>query len=289
VPARVGARVAQHGVGAPVGCQHRVAFPLARPHVVGGVGHVAGVGAGDQAGPAGVAREDPVLGQVRRADAGAIHRGGGEVGTLVGAQAELAAAVPAVPPDLVAVILPGPGEVVADGQVLDRDTGGLPDLDAVPPAAGVVVLELRTGRARAAGRAVAAVDDHPVPVQAPDVDARSGDPDTGRRPGLALLVVHPRPDQHPVPGAGGLHGRLNGRVVRDTWRAGRPVLPLQTSTARAWCDRAGCAQGAARDCPAASAGSPAIATAEAAMNSHDRLMWFSRPERLDRRGRAAIG
>src|SRR5713101_5991959 len=77
--------------------------PLARADVVGGIGHVAGVGPRDRA-AAGIADKDPVLGQVRRVNiARVIHRGRGEIGAAVTAEADLPAAVAAVPPDLVSL------------------------------------------------------------------------------------------------------------------------------------------------------------------------------------------
>lgn len=66
-------------------------------------------------------------------------------------------------------------------------------------------------------------------------------------------------------------GTAASGITLGPWGHG-VVLPLQTSRARGWCERAWCAPVAARDCPAASVGSPVIASAEAAMNSHDRLL-----------------
>ena len=86
----------------------------------------------------------------------------------------------------------GARQVVADGEVLDGDAAGLQDLDAVPADAAVGVLERGAGRAGLRGGPVAAVDDDPVAVQAADVDARSLDPDPGRGPLGALLVVDAR-------------------------------------------------------------------------------------------------
>jgi hypothetical protein len=198
-----------------------MAHPLARADVVRGVGHVAPVGLLDHARAPRVAHEDPVLGQVRAVDVGRpVHRGGAQVGAAVGAHADLAALVAAVPPDLVAVAA-GPGEVVADGQVLDGDSAGLVDDDAVPADAAVGVLERGAGRAGLAGRPIAAVDDDLVPVQATDVQARRLDPDAGRGPLRALLVIDARPDQDPVTGAGRVDRALHGRVHRHPARARR--------------------------------------------------------------------
>src|SRR5262249_58736518 len=116
-------------------------------------------------------------------------------------QADLAAAVAAVPPDLVAMPV-GPGEVVADGQVLHGDPAGLPDDDAVTAGTAIGVLERGAGGARPAGGPVAAVNDDTVPVQAPGVPARLLGPNA--RPGAlgALLVVDAPADQEPGPRVG---------------------------------------------------------------------------------------
>src|SRR5262249_51888677 len=178
------------------------AHPLARADIVGRVGHVARVGLLDHARAARVADEDPVLGQVRAVQVGRpVHRGGAQVGAAVRAHGDLAAAVAAVPPDLVAVPA-GPGQVVADGQVLDADPAGLSDGDAVAARTAVGVLECGRRRAGLARGPVAAVDDDTVAVQPADVQVWLLDPDAGRGPLGALLVVDARPDQDPVARAG---------------------------------------------------------------------------------------
>src|SRR5215470_12263626 len=220
-----------------------VAHSLARADVVGGVGHVARVGLLDHARAPRIAYEDPVLGQVRALQVGRpVHRGGAQVGAGVGAHADLAAAVTAVPPDLVAVPA-GPGQVVADGEVLDGDPAGLPDDDAVTADPASKVLERGAGRAGLAGGPVAAVDDDAVPVQAADMQAWLLDPDTGRGPPGAFLVVDARPDQDPVAGLGRVDRALHGPEYRPrrAWRArlGAPVAHEQ---------HAGPALGRARRC-----------------------------------------
>ena len=108
---------------------------------------------------------------------------------------------------------PVPAGIVADGQVLDGDPAGLVDLDAVPAGAAVGVLQRRAGRAGLAGGPVAAVDDDLVAVQAADVQVRRLDPDAGRGPLRALLVVDARLDQNPVTGTGRVDRGLDGLVV----------------------------------------------------------------------------
>src|SRR5215470_6834346 len=211
-----------------------VAHSLARADVVGGVGHVARVGLLDHARAPRVAHEDPVLGQVRALQVGRpVHRGGTQVGAGVGAHADLAAAVAAVPPDLVAgpAVPAGPGEVVADGEVLDGHPAGLEDLDAVAADAAVGVLQRRARWAGLAGGPVAAVDDDAVPVEAAEVQVWLLDPDAGPGPLGALLVVHARPDQDPVTGVGRIDRVLHGREDRSRRarraRLGTPVAHEQ--------------------------------------------------------------
>src|SRR5207302_9283118 len=64
-------------------------------------------------GALGVAREDAVHGH-RRRRALVVHGRGGEIGARVAPHADRAAAIAAVPPDLVPLL--GVREVVADGQ-----------------------------------------------------------------------------------------------------------------------------------------------------------------------------
>src|SRR5438105_779866 len=86
-------------------------------------------------------------------------------------------AVAAVPPDLVPVVAVL-GQVIAHGQVLDRDSAGLRHHHPVTRR------EILLGAGRRAwvrGGPVAAVDDHPVAVQSADVQVRLLDPDARGR------------------------------------------------------------------------------------------------------------
>src|SRR5205823_12676994 len=106
--------------------------------VVGGIAHVGRPTAVDDAGAVGVADEDPVL-PARRVDAVRVCRQRGEEGPVVAVESDPAAPVPAVPPDLVSVLV-AVGEVVADRQVLDGDAARLEYLDAVGPDAFLALL-----------------------------------------------------------------------------------------------------------------------------------------------------
>jgi hypothetical protein len=186
--------------------------------VEAGVVHVAGVRVVDQPGPAGVRGEDPVagLGGVAFLE---VRGGGRKVRAVVAVQVNLARAVPAVPPDLVARTGLA-GKEVADRQVLDRHSAGLEYFDAVaPPRAGrpgrAVILVGRAGRARRPG--LGAVDDNAAAAQPEQVQIGLVDVDpSGRRPlrrvrgVVAALLVVPRRDDDPVAGRGGVHGRLDG-------------------------------------------------------------------------------
>src|SRR5438876_653177 len=139
--------------------------------------------------------------------------------------------------------LPGPagGEIVADGQVLHGHPVDLRDLDAV--AAGQV-LQREIRGAGVGGGAVAPVDDHEIPVQAPQVDARRRDEQAVREeialPVRLLLVVDARPDEDPVAGPGAPQGVRN-RLVVAAGRAGNRAAVAHPAHVRAG------ERGAARD------------------------------------------
>src|SRR5947209_5171276 len=109
---------------------------LAGADVVAGVAEVAGVRPGPRA-PGPVAREDPVL---RRSVVGPV--GLGRCGSLraVGAVAsDLRAAVPAVPPDLVASIALAAQEI-AGGEILNPHVGALPHHDPVESSCAAIAV-----------------------------------------------------------------------------------------------------------------------------------------------------
>src|SRR5581483_8867564 len=216
-PARVRARVAERAELGPVVAHELVADPPAGADVVAGVGEVARVVVGPDAGAAGVAREEPVLG------GGLVvleERGGRvQVAAPERAEADLAAAVAAVPPDLVAGV-PAAGEEVAGRQVLDAHAAGLPDDDAVPAQVATALLQavVLVGPLAATGRGprLGAVHDHVVAAHSTEVQVRGPDQDGGgrhvpRRPvdPVAPLVVIAGPDQDPIAAVGRVHGRLD--------------------------------------------------------------------------------
>src|SRR5206468_5879424 len=141
-------------------------------------------------GPAGVAREDAVLGH-RLARARVEHGGRGHVAARVAAHPDRAAPVAAVPPDLVAGLARRAGEIVADREVLDRRAARLEDLD---PVAGREVLPRRIGGAGCGGGAVAAVHEHEVAVHAAQVNAGRGDEHARVRAGLPGVDAGPDGD-----------------------------------------------------------------------------------------------
>src|SRR5262249_29479173 len=101
------------------------------------------------------------------------------------------------------------------------DPAGLPDDDAVAARTAVGVLECGRRRAGLARGPVAAVDDDTVAVQPADVQVWLLDPDAGRGPLGALLVVDARPDQDPVARAGRVDRGLDGLVIRPGARQQR--------------------------------------------------------------------
>src|SRR5581483_2355155 len=155
---------------------------------------------------------------VGRVDALGKRRGGGDVVPPPRAHPDLARAVTAVPPDLVAFVALRVGEEVADGEVLDVDAADLERLDAVTAAAGRLLV-LCAGRA-GLRTALRPVDDHGVAVHPAEVQSRRSDQDTSRF-GAApdpLLVVVAGPDQDPVARPRGIDRSLDRAVL--------PALPL---------------------------------------------------------------
>src|SRR5439155_11469920 len=145
-PARVGAGEAERAVLGMGVVEERVAV-RARTDVIGRIAHVRRVAVDDAPGAVGVAYEDAVVAE-RRLDAVGIGRCRGDVVAPPGADADLARAVAAVPPDLVALATVRAGQVVADSEVLDVDPVGLVDVDPVAP----VGCELLVGGAPRAWR-----------------------------------------------------------------------------------------------------------------------------------------
>src|SRR5439155_4486795 len=104
----------------------------------------------------------------------------------VAVHADLAAAVAAVPPDLVAMpARGGVGEEVADSQVLDVGPARLVDLDPVAPRH----LEGGVGAAGSGGTGPSPVHDHAVSVEPAQVDAGCADQHPGRQLGIAGAVL----------------------------------------------------------------------------------------------------
>src|SRR2546426_1182490 len=143
--------------------------------------------------------------------AGAVGLAGarGRVVPLAAAHADRAAAVAAVPPDLVAVTARGGvGKEVTDGQVLDVGPARLVDLDPVAPRH----LERRVRAAGSARADPGPVHDHAVSVESSQMDAGCTDQHPGRQLGItgAVLVVVAGRDQDPVPRPGGIDRGLDG-------------------------------------------------------------------------------
>src|SRR3954469_9284490 len=208
VTTRVRPAVAERAVLGPWMVKHRVAV-RARADVVGRVVHVARVGLVDAPRAFGVGHEDAVrAGRITRLP---VRRRRGEVVAPVGAHADLAAAVAAVPPDLVAL-----AEEVAGGEVLDVRAVDLVYDDAAAPARPAELLVRADGRTLRRAW-LGAVDHHGGAVHAAQVQTRRGDGDAParlafvrlvRREVAALLVVT-GPDQDPVPGMCRVDRRLD--------------------------------------------------------------------------------
>src|SRR5438270_8041780 len=100
-------------------------------NVVARVAHPRGIAVIDNPGAIRVRDEDPVVGE-RRVDVVRVSGRSSDVVAPPGPHPDLARAIAAVPPDLISLAAIGPGEVVADGHVLDVDTRDLEHLHAVP-------------------------------------------------------------------------------------------------------------------------------------------------------------
>ena len=212
--AGVGPRVAEC-VELAMGAGDRLVAPLlAGADVVAGVAEVAGVRLRPRA-PGPVAREDPVL---RRGVVGLVERARrAQIRAVVTVASDLAAAVAAVPPDLVARVALA-AEEIAGGEILDPHIGGLPHHD--PVESSCAALAVRTEVLVALGSAarwtrLGPVDDHRLAVHAAQVHPRRSDQYAGRRVGTAggrprggRLVVA-RPDQDPVARSSGVDRGLD--------------------------------------------------------------------------------
>ena len=216
--ARVRARVAERIELRPGAADRLVARLLAGADVKAGVVEVAGVDLIPST-SAPIAREDSVPRGVPRA--AVVRARGGQVCALEAPSSDLAAAVAAVPPDLVACIASA-AEEITRGQVLHPNVVCLPDHDAVepepsPPARRAKVL--RGGIAAASRRAgPGSVDDDGVSVHAADPEARRRDQDRCRKvrpPGGTAAeprLVVAGADEDPITGPRGIHRGLN-RVI----------------------------------------------------------------------------
>ena len=165
--------------------------------------------------PAGVGGEDPV-GAGGGVGAAVEGRGRREEVAAERSHADLAAAVTAVEPDLVAA-LAAAREEVAGGEVLHRDAVGLEDLDPVAaqarrgPKSWSPAADEHFGEPGLVPSTTTRLRSRPRRWMSRRRDQDAGAGLVGRLVGgvVAALVVVARGDQDPVAGAGGVDGGLD--------------------------------------------------------------------------------